>query len=90
MIVLANKTYGGYVHTAECVEHFGMKSPYDRIGTEDRTDPELIEFYRNHERGDIGFCYVPEYATDWDLMEDDGLEWVIFVLHGKLHYSQPY
>ena len=89
MIVLANKTYGGYSHTAECAEHFGMKSHYDRIEREDRTDPELIKFYETQDTGDIGFCYVPEYATDWDLMEYDGKEWVVFVLNGKLHYSYP-
>lgn len=89
MVVLANKTYGGYSHTAECAEHFGMKSHYDRIEREDRTDPELIKFYETHECGDIGFCRFPDCATDWDLLEYDGKECVVYVLYGELCYSYP-
>lgn len=90
MIILANRTYGGYVHTLECAEYFGMESRYECTEEyEDRTNPDFINFYHTHNRGDIGFCYVPDEATDWNLMEYDGMEWVIYVLDGKLHSSWP-
>ena len=89
MIILANRTYGGFHHTRECVEHFNLRSCYNRTDFENRIDPELIDFYHHHDRGDIGFCYIPNEATDWDIIEYDGLEYVIYVLNGKLCQSCP-
>ena len=82
MIILANKTWGGYRNTDEFVKHFG-------IDFGPRDNPEYVEFYQTHDRGDIGFCYIPDDATDWDIMEYDGKEWVVYVLNGKLNYSYP-
>lgn len=89
MIILANRTWGGYSHTDECAEYFELHSYYDRTSEDSRTDPEIIDFYHTHDRGDIGFCYVPDDATDWDIMEYDGKEWVVYVHDGKLNYSYP-
>lgn len=89
MIILANKTWGGYSHTDEFVKHFGLKDEWDEIDFGSRNIPEYIEFYHHHDRGDIGFCYVPDDATDWDIMEYDGKEWVVYVQNGKLNYSYP-
>ena len=53
MIILANRTYGGFHHTRECVEHFNLRSCYNRTDFENRIDPELIDFYHHHDRGGI-------------------------------------
>lgn len=89
MIILANKTWGGYRNTNEFVEHFGLESEWDEIDFDTRDNPEYVDFYHTHDRGDIGFCYVPDDATDWDIMEYDGKEWVVYVHNGKLNYSYP-
>ena len=89
MIILANKTWGGFCHTDEFVEHFGLENGWDEIDFDTRDNPEYINFYHHHDRGDIGFCYVPDDATDWDIMEYDGKEWVVYVHNGKLNYSYP-
>lgn len=88
MTILCNRTYGMYKHTEEFVEHFGLESHWDACEEEDRTNPEYIEFYRTHARGSIGFCTVPDNATDWVLQEYDGLESVLYVVDGKIHTAR--
>lgn len=58
------------------------------------TDPRLIEYVENMtpeqmEDEDISLevIEIPDNATDWQIHENDGWEDVIYVVDGKIHWS---
>ena len=57
---------------------------------DDRTNPELVDFVRNHPNdcGDLAVMTIPDNATDWDIADDDGNETLIYVVDGKIHYCK--
>ena len=59
-----------------------------------RINPNLISYVENmteDERDDDGCALevieIPDNATDWQIDEADGFESVIYVVDGKIHWS---
>lgn len=55
-----------------------------------RTDPYLIQLIENN-GPEIYECYcepkiveIPDEASDWKIYEFDGLEWIVYVMDGKI------
>lgn len=83
MKIALNRCFGGY----QLKENY-----YDQL---DRDDPELVQYLENHkdnmqeiqENGsNIKVIEFPDESTDWYIDEYDGLEELIYVLNGKLHF----
>lgn len=88
MKIVINNDYGGFgLGVSEKGKQF-IETHYD-FG-EMRTGKDLVEFVENNpeECGDLIVVEIPDAATDWTIWENDGLEEVIYVLDGKLHYAE--
>lgn len=89
MKIVVNREYGGFSLPEEFCTQYNMKR-YEGI---DRTDERLINFVENNGGEVKVFCgileitEIPDTATDWEIFEYDGLETVIYVLDGKIHYA---
>ena len=88
MTIILNTCFGGFhIPTALC-DLYGFK-PYAGIA---RNDPRLVDFVLRHggqfsERcAELTAVEIPDTATDYTITEYDGLETLIYVVDGKLHF----
>ena len=88
MKIVINNDYGGFGLgvSEKCKQLIELAN---KLG-EERTNQDLVEFVENNpdECGDLVVVTIPDAATDWTIWEYDGLEEVIYVLDGKLHYAE--
>lgn len=86
MKIVLNQDYGGfhlpseYCDLCECGRYdYGMK---------ERLDPVLIKIVEEGcDNPDLEVVEIPDTATDWQLQEYDGMESVVYVVDGKLHWA---
>ena len=77
MKIAINKTYGGYL----------LDNPeYYQCERNDEILIHYLEEYPEHNPG-IKVVEIPDKATDWRVMDYDGLEWVVYVVDGKIYES---
>lgn len=83
MKIVVNCAFGGYGYKVDKE----LKSLIDKHEN-DRTNPELIACVENNPNccGDLDVMEIPDNATDWDIHEYDGLETILYVVDGKIHY----
>lgn len=89
MKIVVNKCYGGFSVSEMVAAHLGMETPHDFI---ERTNPDLIWTVEHLEKKDFnGRCAnlkiveIPDTSTDWEILEFDGMEMVVYVVDGKIH-----
>ena len=85
MKIVINTCYGGFSVNDEVAE----KLNYDSIYNYDRTDSRLIEMIEagedvNGEYADLQVVDVPDDATDYYIVNNDGNEDLLYVLDGKI------
>lgn len=90
MKIAINTCFGGFEINDFIAKQYGI----DKYEVS-RTDPKLIELIESSKKSgkaiDAGrhscvkVCTIPDEATDWEILDYDGLEDVIYVLNGKLH-----
>lgn len=89
MKIVVNTCYGGF----SLPETFCEKYEMDRYDNISRTDERLINFVENFPNNCEFFCTqleiveIPDESTDWQIDEYDGLESIIYVLNGKIHWE---
>lgn len=89
MKLVLNREYGGFSLPEEFCTQYNMKE-FEDI---DRTDDRLINFVENHGGhvkvfcGELVITEIPDESTDYCIDEYDGLESVIYVLDGKIHWA---
>lgn len=54
----------------------------------DRSNPELVELVEHNNIGDLAVIEIPDGTTDWGIEEDDGYEYVYYVLNGKIYHKE--
>ena len=80
--ILISIDYGGFEVRDDYFRDFMKRTG----GLDDiREDPVLIEMVeKGRDIGalfsEIGVVYIPDTATDYDVIEYDGKEWVVYVL----------
>lgn len=86
MKVVVNRCFGGFSLPDTFCKKYNC-SRYDNI---DRTDPRLIRFVeKNPDQArfncaNLKIVEIPDYATDWQISEHDGMEHIITVINGKI------
>ena len=96
MKVVINKCYGSFrIPAGFCSLYPKLNlNTYDYIS---RTDTRLIDYLiKNPDINDyrsntavstkLKIVDVPDNATDWDILEHDGMEQVVAVINGKIRY----
>ena len=56
---------------------------------DDRANPKLVEFVLSHpdKCGNLCVATIPDTATDWEISDYDGSEWVVYVKGGKIYHA---
>ena len=90
MKIVVNKCYGGFGMTEDFYNTF--YGGYVRVLAEDRANEELIanlEHYgvdkASKRHADLCIVDIPDNATDWKIVEYDGLEYIMYVVDGKIY-----
>ena len=88
MKLVLNKTYGAFEMPPEIMDKYGYESQYDSIA---RDNPDLIEYVKRYGyvcRGtDLRVVTISDEATDFEILEYDGVESVVYVVGGKLCWA---
>lgn len=88
MKIVLNKDYGGFTFPEEVCEEMGIGDWLDEPRKRDRVHPVLIEWVEEHKYStDLEVVTISDRVSDWDVIEFDGLETLIFVLDGKIYYA---
>ena len=89
MKLVINKCYGGFGLSKDALATLGVKYENDV----ERSDARLIKMVEANAKA-VGKSYsklkvvkIPDSATDYYIDEYDGLESVIYVVDGKLHWA---
>lgn len=89
MKLIINGCYGGFGVKDEVMERLGLTS---QDSEEIRTNPDLIALIEsgkdvNDRYANLVVVEFPDDCTDYYIDEYDGLESVIYVVDGKLHWA---
>lgn len=88
--IVINTCYGGFGLSEEACKMIGLENRFEDI---DRDDPRLVKAVRTLGEKANGFCAklkiaeIPLEATDYFINEYDGMESIIYVMNGKLHFA---
>ena len=85
MKIVINGDFGGFGYGIESIE---FRTLVNRLAS-DRKNPELVDFVKNHPEdcGDLVIATIPDNATDYVINENDGLETLIYVVDGMIHFA---
>ncbi len=89
MKIVVNREFGGFSLPETFCKKYGFNA-YDDI---DRTDDRLVRFIENNGGEVEVFCgtlevaEIPDESTDWELNDYDGMESIIYVVDGKIHWA---
>ena len=90
MKLVINGCFGGFSLPEGFCEKYGFESCYVDIA---RDDERLVQWMEEHPE-DEGVCTdlqiveIPDEATDYHIDEYDGFETVVYVVDGKLHWTE--
>ena len=91
MKIVINRCYGGFSVSDEVCKEMGLDYPHQ--AEEYRTDPKLIELVEtlgekaNGSYARLQVVEIPDEATDYYIEDYDGVNTIIYVLDGKLHFA---
>ena len=98
MKIVLNKGYGDFSIAKEYHEILGITCAVDSWHF-DRRNPVLIKLveelvddehdFISGEGAKLCVVEIPDDTTDWDIINYDGDEKLVYVLNGKLHYGYP-
>lgn len=85
MKIVINGDFGGFGYGIESTEFRTLVRGFES----NRENPELVAFVQNHPEdcGDLVIATIPDNATDYVINENDGLEEVIYVVDGIIHFT---
>lgn len=89
MKMIINTCIGGFGVREDVEKNLGLDNMHE---DEIRTNPELIAMIEAGEDvdgccADLEVVEIPDSATDYYLKDYDGMESIIYVLDGKLHWA---
>ena len=91
MKIVINRCYGGFSLSNFAVSVLGLSNCYDEIS---RFDEDLISLIESEGSEAVSgsnakLCIVdiPDDFTDYEIADYDGVEYVVYVVDGKIHHS---
>ena len=92
MKILLNKCHGGF-GISEFAERVCSIDPNASL-SDIRVNPDLIDCIEisgadafNGRYAELRIAEIPDEATDWEVEEYDGFEWLTYVVDGKLYHK---
>ena len=92
MKIAINKCYGGFSLSEFACEKLGC-STYDYKWSS-RIDEKLIDLIETYgtvrcsgKHAAIVIVEIPDETTDWEIGDYDGIEYVTYVIDGKIHHA---
>lgn len=87
MKIVINRDWGVFALPKEyCETH--KCSRYDFCDKQTRQSEDLIRIVADENyKGTLKVCEIPDENTDWKIDDYDGMESIVYVLNGKLHYT---
>lgn len=93
--ILVNRCYGGFGFSKEMKEELGKRLGCEIHWDDDyATNPEAIALFEEHgsewasgRHAKLKIVELPDETTDWSLEEYDGMEQIVYVVDGKLHWA---
>lgn len=87
MKIIINGCYGGFSINKKSLKELNIEPTIDM-----RTNPEFIKAiesgkYTNNYCSKLVVEEIPDNVTDYSIEEYDGLESIIYVVDGKLHWA---
>ena len=88
MKIVINRRYGRFGISKSAAEKLGI-SQYAFSGVS-RTDERLVALVEENSKdasdsfAKLCVVEIPEEATDWRIVEYDGMEYVLYVVNGKI------
>lgn len=76
-----------YEYFRSLMNKVGAEWTYDKC-FEIRTSPILIDYVKRGHTNELKVVTIPTQATDYEILEYDGREFLIYVLAGKLRYAE--
>ena len=93
MKIVLNKCYGGFSLSEFACEKLGC-GPYDYDDQMSRVSEKLIDLVETYgtvrcsgKCAALAIVEIPDKATDWEIGEYDGIEFVTYVIDGKIHHA---
>lgn len=86
MKFVLNQCYGGFSLSDWAEEQMGCSEPY-------RDDPDFISLVEQYPDKVSGECAelevveIPDDCTDYEFIDYDGIESIIYVVDGKIHHA---
>lgn len=86
MFVVIHESYGLFYVPGEVQALIGC-GPYDNEMTI-RTNPIFVDWVAKNNTGSLVVVEMPNTATDYYITEYDGMERLLYVLNGKIHWAE--
>ena len=92
MKIVINECYGGFSLSEYACMVLDCR-PYDYSDHEKRNDSRLVEIVEDlgHDASgrlaELEVVEIPDSATDWVIFDYDGVESLLYVLNGKIHWA---
>jgi hypothetical protein len=89
MKIILNDDFGSFYIPAQIAEKLDCSQVYDcgEVSAEIRTNPDFIEYVETHKCYPLIIADIPDEATDYKILDYDGMETAIYVLDGKIKYT---
>lgn len=90
MKFVLNQCYGGFGLSDWATKQLNLRFSYGNI---ERDDPKLIELVEKFpdkvsgECAELGIVEIPDDCTDYEFIDYDGIESIIYVVDGKIHHA---
>ena len=86
MKIVINKCYGGF----ELSKRAQALMPYGYMNRNDLALVNCVELLGKDASGSyakLRIVEIPDDATDWEVEEYDGFEWLTYVVDGKIYHK---
>jgi len=90
MKFVLNNCYGGFGLSDWAILRLNLQFPYNNIKRDNLKLIELVEKFPDrvsNERAELKVVEIPNNCTDYEFIDYNGLESIIYVVDGKIYHT---